>query len=341
MSQASSGLRRSLGCLVVALLSTTACGGADDQPSADAPGTTSTTATLDAVVPGTDTTTTAMAPPATLPPTSTTLAPAELAPLRPPLPGADPASLAAQIASAELTIRDTTSSALAVSNAGLIQQVAYRQLARHPEWMDQVMAAVPQPYQLAVLRNVYARREFEAMHTTRSTTLPAWHIIPPESLDMLQATYEEAATAYGLQWPYLAAIHLVETGTGRIRGTSSAGAQGPMQFMPQTWAAYGGGGDINSTRDAVFAAARYLATNNGAHDMANALWNYNHSDHYVRGVMYYADAIAEHPLALRGFYGWGIWYVTASGDAYLPIGYAQGQPIAAADYITARPPFGS
>jgi membrane-bound lytic murein transglycosylase B len=230
---------------------------------------------------------------------------------------------------------------MAVSGASLSQQVAYRKLARRPEWIDPVLAAVPEGIRGSVISNVQARQEFEAMHTARATLLPAWEIIAPEQLDALLATYQEAANQFGLFWPFLAAIHLVETGTGRIRGLSSAGAQGPMQFMPATWAAYGNGGDVNNTRDAIFAAARYLAANGGATDMANALWNYNHSDHYVRGVTRYAEAIAEHPLALRGFYNWGIWYVTASGDAYLPIGYATPAPIPALDYLVAKPPFGA
>src|SRR3546814_18632247 len=88
---------------------------------------------------------------------------------------------------------------------------------------------------------------------------------------------------------------------GRMLGRSAAGAQGPMQFMPATWAAYGGGGDINDTRDAIFGAARYLAANNGANDIDHALYRYNHSNRYVRGVKLYAEPIAEHPPAYRAF----------------------------------------
>lgn len=342
MFTASGALRQSPGCLVVALLVLTGCSRGDDRPVVSTPVGEVPADAIDA--PHRDAVTgphPAASGTTRVAPTPTTLSPADLAPLRPALPPGDPVAVAAQIADAERTIRDTSSTGAAVSTAALVQQLAYRTLARHPEWVDQVTTSVPDPYRLAVLRNVYARQEFEAMHTRRSATVPAWQIVAPEPLETLQAAYQEAAAAFGLQWPHLAAIHLVETGTGRIRGVSSAGAQGPMQFLPATWAAYGGGGDVNDTRDAIFAAARYLATNNGAVDIANALWNYNHSDHYVRGVMYYADLIAEHPLALRGFYGWGIWYVTDAGDAYLPIGYQTDRPISAVDYITARPPYGS
>ena len=85
---------------------------------------------------------------------------------------------------------------------------------------------------------------------------------------MLLDAYRAAEAEFGIPWKYLAAINLVETGIGRIRGTSIAGAQGPMQFMPATWEAYGGGGDINDTHDAIRGAARYLAANNGANDIA-------------------------------------------------------------------------
>ncbi len=190
-----------------------------------------------------------------------------------------------------------------------------------------MLAAIPPELHAAVTRHAAARREFSAMHHRLATTLPAWRIVPPAPLAELQAYYLEAGAAFGVPWQHLAAINLVETGMGRIRGTSSAGAQGPMQFLPATWAAYGGGGDINSVRDSIFGAARYLAANGGAADLTSALWNYNHSDHYVLGVMLYADIITEHPNALRALYHWGIFYRTAKGDAYLPIGYDQPAPV--------------
>ena len=66
-----------------------------------------------------------------------------------------------------------------------------------------------------------------------------------------------------------------------------------MQFLPSTWAAYGVDGDgdghtdVMNTVDAVHGAARLLCANGGADPdrLASALWNYNHSDDYVRQVM--------------------------------------------------------
>ena len=53
-----------------------------------------------------------------------------------------------------------------------------------------------------------------------------------------------------MDWEVLAAIMLVETRMGRIHSRSSAGAQGPMQFLPATWEAYGLGGDVHDAHDA-------------------------------------------------------------------------------------------
>lgn len=114
--------------------------------------------------------------------------------------------------------------------------------------------------------------------------------IPPELIELYQAASE---TCEGLDWTVLAAIHKVETGFAQGQATSSAGAQGPMQFMPGTFASYGidGNGDgrtnVNDVEDAVFSAANLLCAN-GAGDparLATAIWNYNHSDEYVAQVL--------------------------------------------------------
>ena len=196
-----------------------------------------------------------------------------------------------------------------------------------------VLAALPEELRSSVRRHAAARREFRGMHVTPSDTLPAWRIVAPRPADELLSIYREAGDEFDIPWSVLAAIHLVETGTGRIRGTSTAGAQGPMQFLPATWAAYGGGGDIDDTHDAIVGAARYLAANNGATDLDHALFRYNHSARYVRGVRLYADLLAEHPRAFFGLHQWGVWYLTSEGEVYLPVGYEQQEPIAVSSYL--------
>jgi hypothetical protein len=113
-----------------------------------------------------------------------------------------------------------------------------------------------------------------------------------------------ASTCDGMEWTVLAAIHKIETGFGRGRATSSAGAQGPMQFMPATFAAYGvdgdrdGSADINNPADAIFSAAHYLCANGGGRGpgpLARAIWHYNHADWYVALVLKIAGQLAAKP----------------------------------------------
>jgi membrane-bound lytic murein transglycosylase B len=113
-----------------------------------------------------------------------------------------------------------------------------------------------------------------------------------------------ARTCKGLPWSVLAAIGQVETGHGRNTAVSYAGAQGPMQFMPATFAAYGvdgdgdGFADINNPVDAIFSAARYLCANGGGRGptaLARAIWHYNHADWYVALVLKIAGQLAAKP----------------------------------------------
>ena len=115
--------------------------------------------------------------------------------------------------------------------------------------------------------------------------------------------YREAEAAFGIPWQYLAAIHFVESKTGRIHGNSVAGARGPMQFLPSTWAAYGAGGDIDDDHDAILGAARYLGRVGRARRHATrALFAYNPSNAYVAAITGYADVMAAEPRAYNGFH---------------------------------------
>ena len=75
---------------------------------------------------------------------------------------------------------------------------------------------------------------------------------------------------------------------------SSAGALGPMQFMPATFVRYAVDGDhdgladIMDPADSIFTAAHYLCSNgagNGGQNLYTAIWNYNHADWYVQLVL--------------------------------------------------------
>jgi hypothetical protein len=98
----------------------------------------------------------------------------------------------------------------------------------------------------------------------------------------------------GLPWQVLAAIGQVESGHGQNVGPSSAGALGPMQFLPSTWAFSGvdgdgdGKADIMNPYDAVPAAALYLCragAANGPQGLYDAIFSYNHADWYVKLVL--------------------------------------------------------
>jgi len=80
-------------------------------------------------------------------------------------------------------------------------------------------------------------------------------------VSQLRSYYLEAERKYGVNASYLASINFIESNFGRINGPSTAGAQGPMQFLPSTWTQYGQGGNINDPHDSILAAARYLVRN--------------------------------------------------------------------------------
>lgn len=107
----------------------------------------------------------------------------------------------------------------------------------------------------------------------------------------LMPLYIAAEQQYGVPWSLLAAINSVESDFGRNDSTSSAGAMGPMQFIPSTWASYGvdangdGRKDIMDPADAIAGAARYLKANGAPKDLQRAVFAYNHAGWYVDKVL--------------------------------------------------------
>ncbi|MFH1508676.1 MAG: lytic transglycosylase domain-containing protein [bacterium] len=110
--------------------------------------------------------------------------------------------------------------------------------------------------------------------------------------------YRQAAKKYDVPWEVLSAVHYVETkrsGDSFIR--SYAGAQGPMQFIPSTFRAYGtdGNGDniaqINNVNDAIYSAANLLSHSGGKDNINRALLSYNHSYSYVNRVLSIAKSL--------------------------------------------------
>jgi len=109
-----------------------------------------------------------------------------------------------------------------------------------------------------------------------------------------QLYIQSATLCPGLSWTVLAAIGQVESGHGRNDGPSSAGAVGPMQFLPATFRQYAvasdgdGKADPWDAFDAVPTAARLLCANGagqGGAGLVNAVFAYNHADWYVTEVL--------------------------------------------------------
>lgn len=255
-----------------------------------------------------------------------------------PQAASDPAALAHQLVVSETAIRDPQTSPEALRAAAWTAQVAYRTLEHRPRWDAAVFDAVPARLDEVVGRNLAARREFQSMEGRLGTMLPAWKMVEPLPAAQLRDLYGEAQQRFGVPWQILAAVQLVETGMGRIVGLSSAGAQGPMQFMPATWDAYGMGGDVWNTRDAVMGAANYLAAN-GADEgrLDHALFHYNRDMRYVRAVRHYASVMRLDERAFLGYHARPVYYRTAAGDILLPTGYESRRSIPVQEYL-ARPP---
>ncbi len=120
--------------------------------------------------------------------------------------------------------------------------------------------------------------------------------------------FQDSAAKYcpGLSWTVLAAIGEIESGDGANVGPSTAGALGPMQFLPSTWAVWGtdgfgraGAPDIMNPLDAVPSAARMLCADgatNGAAGLSQAIFDYNHATWYVNEVL---ELAAEYAQAYR------------------------------------------
>jgi cell wall-associated NlpC family hydrolase len=119
-----------------------------------------------------------------------------------------------------------------------------------------------------------------------------------------------AATCTGLGWSVLAAIGRVESDSGRssaagvASGANAAGAEGPMQFEPATFAAYAVVGPGGATPpspydpvDAVYTAAHLLCADGAGSGagLYDAVWDYDHSETYAETVLVLAEALTADP----------------------------------------------
>ncbi|WP_214409276.1 lytic transglycosylase domain-containing protein [Sphaerisporangium fuscum] len=198
----------------------------------------------------------------------------------------------------------------------LYQQRVYRFAARHPDVASRAYARMP----AALARE--ARDNVEAIHGLIALARPIkgsapFHVQNPRPAGVLLGYFKAAERRFGVKWEVLAAVMFAETKFGRVKSASYAGAQGPMQFMPATWKAYGMGGDIDDPRDAIMAAANYLHASGAPRDDARALNAYNHSQAYVNAVLAHARQMKRDKRNYYAYYNWQVYVITTTGDRRL------------------------
>jgi hypothetical protein len=255
---------------------------------------------------------------------------------------AEPSALACQLRAGATVLTDAGTGGLpagALADAGRRTEAAYRALVEHPELTAPVLAGLDPPARAQARHAVDAGRALNDLNGPPQPTLPAWRIVDPLPAPELRGYYDQAQQRFRVPWTVLAAVNLVETRMGRVVGLSSAGAQGPMQFMPATWAAYGLGGDVWDPRQAILGAANYLAANGGSRPggLDRALLHYNNDVRYVRAVRGYAAMMDADPAAFLGLHAWPVTYRTTAGTVPLEPGYSSDHSVPVGEWLAAHP----
>ena len=194
----------------------------------------------------------------------------------------------------------------------LFEQRIYRDLARNDRRARATIARLPAPVAAAARDIVAAHRElFRITPPISARTIRTGPAEPPGTL---LAYYREGERRFRVSWRILAAVNFVESAFNKLRSRSAAGAQGPMQFMPGSWRAYGLGGDIHDPHDAIVAAANYLHAAGAPRDLRRALYAYNPSSAYVDAVLRYARRLVVDRRAYYELYSWQVFVRTPRGD---------------------------
>jgi membrane-bound lytic murein transglycosylase B len=251
-----------------------------------------------------------------------------LSPAPSPAPGEpiarSPAAVAVRLAEVDARLRPDIGAWLAsglpqppqqVTLEALYEQRVYRHLARHPQLARASIALMPGRLRPAARDTVAALRAL--FRLTSAATERRFRTGPPTPHADLRRFYGEAQRRFGVRWDVLAAVNFIESNFGRLRNVSNAGAVGPMQFIPSTWAAYGMGGDIRDPHDAILGAANYLHASGAPGTYARALFHYNPSPLYVRAVLRYAQRMRRDPVAFYAYWSWQSFMRTRSGDVRL------------------------
>jgi len=161
-----------------------------------------------------------------------------------------------------------------------------------------------------------ARDVIAAQHALAVLNRPTKHrrfrTGPAAPAATLQRYYREGTRRSHVAWPLLAAVNLVESNFNKLRNDSTAGAQGPMQFIPSTWATYGRG-DVHDPHAAILAAARFLHAGGAPANERAALYRYNPSPLYVSAVERYARVIRRDRRGFEELYAWQVFVRTPNG----------------------------
>ncbi|HEX8099821.1 MAG TPA: transglycosylase SLT domain-containing protein [Actinomycetota bacterium] len=198
----------------------------------------------------------------------------------------------------------------------LFQQRIYRLLMRDPRLARRVVRLLPSSLRGSAIANVEAGSKLLSLVTPIKTPA-AFETGPPEPAGLLLRWLKQAGRRFGVAWEVLAAVMYVESKFGRVKAVSTAGAQGPMQFLPSTWARYGLGGDVRDPHDAILGAANYLRASGAPGDYRGALYAYNHAAAYVDGVLLYANEMRKEERSFFAYYNWQVFVVTTKGDKRL------------------------
>jgi membrane-bound lytic murein transglycosylase B len=199
-----------------------------------------------------------------------------------------------------------------VTYLALHNQRIMRQMAVRRRLGDATLARLPSDVRGEARDTVVGRRQLAAIPRSPGR-LPRVRVARAAPAAELRRHYAEAQRRFGVHWSILASINFVESAFGRVRSASEAGARGPMQFLPATWAAYGMGGDIDKPRDAILAAANYLREAGAPRQIDRALFAYNHSTSYVRAIRRFANRMRTDERAFLTYYAWQVFVRTPTG----------------------------